>query len=145
MQASFETVIRTFGNNTGIEVPPSVLAELGAGKRPAVHISVEGYEYSSTVGAMAGLSLISLSKAHRVASGLSGGQAVQVVLTLIDTPRSVEVPPELRAALEAAGLAKSFDGLAYSRRKEFARQVDEAKAAATKERRVAKIVADLKG
>jgi hypothetical protein len=145
MQASFYTVIRIFGNNTGIEVPPSVLAELGAGKRPAVRVSVEGYEYSSTVGAMAGLSLISLSKAHRSASGLSGGQAVRVILTLIDTPRSVEVPPELSAALEAAGLAESFDELAYSRRKEFARQVDEAKAAATKERRVAKIVADLRG
>ena len=143
MQASFDTVIRAFGNNTGIEVPPAVLTELGAGKRPAVHVAVEGYEYDAAIGAMGGLALISLSKAHRESAGLVGGQAVRVVLRLIEEPRTVDVPPELLAALVAAGLDESFGNLSFSRRKEFARQVADAKAVSTKQRRAAKIVAEL--
>lgn len=49
----FETVMRPFGNNTGIEVPPEVIEALGGGKRPAVAVEVPGYAYRSTVGVRA--------------------------------------------------------------------------------------------
>ena len=52
MTQRFETTMSQFGNNTGIEVPPAVLEALGGGKRPAVVVSVNGYEYRSTVGVM---------------------------------------------------------------------------------------------
>jgi len=50
----FDTTLSAFGNNTGIVVPPEVIDTLGAGKRPAVVVDVNGYEYRSTIGTMNG-------------------------------------------------------------------------------------------
>jgi hypothetical protein len=144
MKATFETVIRGFGNNAGIEVPDDVIATLGATKRPPVVVTIGSYSFKSTVGVMSGLSLISLSKAHRDASGLAAGDRVKVTLELDAGTREVLVPEELEQALAKAKLTKVFDALSYSRRKEFARQVSEAKAVDTRERRIAKIVDTLK-
>lgn len=137
---TFDTVILGFGNNTGIEVPAESLAALGAGKRPPVLVRIGDYTYRSTVSAMGGRALISLPKAHRDAAGLSAGDAVTVSLELEVGPRPVPVPPELAAALRDAGLAEAFERLAYSKRKEHARQVTEAKTDATRERRIAKVL-----
>jgi uncharacterized protein YdeI (YjbR/CyaY-like superfamily) len=87
--------------------------------------------------------MISLSKAHREAAGLKAGDKVTVTLELETTPRTVEVPDELAKALSKAGARKTFDALAPSKRKEFVRQVAEAKAPETRERRIEKIVASL--
>jgi antitoxin component of MazEF toxin-antitoxin module len=143
METTFETAILGFGNNTGIEVPPANLAALGSSKRPPVTVTVNGYTYDSTVGVMGGRTLISLPKAHREAAGLKAGDAVSVTLVLVDGPRQVEVPAQLLAALEIAGLAARFEQLAYSKRKEHARQVSEAKTDATRDRRIEKVIAAL--
>ena len=37
---SFETTVTATGNNTGIVVPPEVIEELAAGKRPPVLVNV---------------------------------------------------------------------------------------------------------
>ena len=143
MTASYDTVIRAFGNNAGIEVPAEVLTQLGAGKRPKVLVRVGEYRFATTVGVMGGLALISLSKAHREASGLHAGQQIHVDLELDPAPTQVAVPPELAAALAEAGLVEVFDKFAPSRRKEYARQVSDAKTAETRDRRIAKIVTEL--
>lgn len=144
MQTTFKTVILGFGNNTGIEVPAENLAALGTSKRPPVRVTVDGYSYDSTVGVMSGRCLVSLPKAHREAAGVKAGDAVSVTLTLVTGHWTVEVPPELKSALDAAGLSQDFAQLAYSRRKEFARQVSDAKAEATRARRVDKVLAALR-
>jgi hypothetical protein len=143
MKTSFKTNIRQVGNNTGIEVPAENITELNAGKKPAVLVNVSGYQYSNTVGVMAGKYMISLSAAHRAASGLKGGDAVDVTLTLETAPRTVEVPNELLEALGVANLETVFAGLAPSKRKEFARQVTEAKTQETRDRRIEKIISQL--
>ncbi|WP_380167840.1 YdeI/OmpD-associated family protein [Jannaschia sp. R86511] len=140
MRTSFRTVILGFGNNTGIEVPEASLRELGAGKRPPVLVTVAGYDYRSTVGAMNGRSLVSLSKAHRDAAGLAAGDTVDVTLVLDEGPREVQVPAPLSAALDREGLSDRFAALSYSRRKELARQVAEAKTDSTRERRIGKVL-----
>ena len=142
-QTTFSTTVLGMGNNTGLEVPDAALAELGAGRRAPVVVTVAGYTYRSTVAVMGGKNLISLSKAHREASGLAAGDAVEVTLVLDDGPREVEVPDALQAALEQAGLTEAFAALSYSRRKEHARQVAEAKGDDTRSRRVAKVLTDL--
>jgi hypothetical protein len=63
--ATFRTIIGAFGNNAGIEVPPEVIAALGAEQRPAVLVNVDGYEYRNTVGVMGGKHLISVNAAVR--------------------------------------------------------------------------------
>jgi hypothetical protein len=51
---TFETTLKATGNNTGIVVPPEALEQLGAGKRPAVAVTVNGYAFDCTIGSMGG-------------------------------------------------------------------------------------------
>lgn len=138
------TVAGKVGAPTGIEVPPQCIAALGSSKKPAVKISLAGYTYRSTVAVMGGKFMIPLSAAHREASGLKAGDKVEVTLELDMEPRTVEMPEDLAAALsKKAGRRATFEALAFSKRKEFIRQVNEAKTQETRERRIAKIVAQL--
>ncbi|MCA9837320.1 MAG: DUF1905 domain-containing protein [Trueperaceae bacterium] len=143
MKTRFNTSIKATGNNTGIEVPPENMAELGTSKKPAVKVSVSGYTYASTVAVMAGNYMIPLSKAHREAAGLKAGDAVEITLELDTAPRTVDVPADLLEALNKAGLKEAFDSLAFSKRKEFVRQLEDAKTQETRERRRAKIIEKL--
>lgn len=139
--ASFDATLFAQGNNTGIEVPDDVIEALGAGRRPPVRVELDGHEFRTTVGVMGGRHLIPVSKAIREATGLSGGDDVSVVLTVDTSPREVEVPADLAAALAAAPAAKSFfDGLSNSLQRYHVGQVTDAKTDATRERRIAKAV-----
>ena len=140
----FETTLVLVGSNTGIEVPPTVLDELGGGKRPLVSVTVnDSYSYRSAVAPMAGRYLIAFSSDKRAATGLEGGEAITVELTLDTEPRTVEVPDDLAAALAAAGLRDAFDKLAPSQQKAHVTSVEGAKAAETRARRVAAVVEKL--
>src|SRR6188768_2287023 len=124
----FETTLSQIGNNTGIEVPPGIVEELGAGKRPAVNVSVNGYEYRSTIATMGGRFMIAFSSDKRAATGLRGGDPIAVELTLDTAPRTVEVPADLASALDAAGVRAAFDALAPSAQKADVTNVEGAKA-----------------
>ncbi|WEK12677.1 MAG: YdeI/OmpD-associated family protein [Candidatus Microbacterium phytovorans] len=141
----FETVMRQQGNNTGIEVPPEVIDALGGGKRPAVAVTVNGYSYRSTVGVMGGRFLIPFSSDKRAASGLGGGDALTVDLELDTLPRTVELPDDLAAALDASSVRSAFDALSPSARKAHVTNVENAKAAETRTRRIGAIVSALGG
>jgi hypothetical protein len=140
----FETTLFLVGNNTGIDVPPAVLEELGGGKRPLVNVTVnDDFSYRSAVAPMAGRYLIAFSSDKRAATGLRGGETITVELTLDTEPRTVEVPEDLAAALAAAGLRDTFDKLAPSHRKAHVTSVEGAKAAETRARRVSAVVEKL--
>ncbi len=144
MKETFNTILKTDGNNVGIEVPPEVIAKLGTSKKPPVIVTLAGYTYRNTVAVMGGKFMISLSKANREAAGVKGGDQVDVTLELDEEPRTVAVPDDLAAALSAKSGAKEiFDALAFSKRKEFVRQVEEAKTQETRDRRIAGIIAKL--
>lgn len=139
---AFETTVAAHGNNTGIVVPPEVVAQLGAGKRPPVLVDVNGYAYRSTVGVMGGKSMISISAAVREATGLAGGDPVRVTLTLATTPREVDVSDDLAAALAAApGTAAFFAQLPNSLQRFHVDNVNGAKSPGTRQRRIDKAVA----
>lgn len=132
------------GNNTGIEVPEDVVEALGAGKRPPVNVTVNGYAYRSTIAPMGGQYLIPFSSDKRKATGIGGGDAIEVELTLDTAPRTVEPPEDLAAALAASpGAAEAFAALSPSRQKAHVTSVESAKAQETRERRIAKAVAEL--
>jgi hypothetical protein len=132
-------------NATGIVVPPDAIERLAGGKRPPVVVTIGGYTYRSTVAVMGGLFMIPFSQEHRAQSGIAPGTDVEVSLELDRQPRTVEVPPDLAAALEAAGARARFDGLSYSVRKEHVRQVEDAKTPETRERRIVKVVGSVGG
>jgi len=147
MKATFTTpVVQAEDSNaTGLRVPAEAIAALGAGKRPKVTVSLNGYTYRSTVAAYGDLFMLPLSAEHRAAAGVQAGDQVEVTIALDLAPRIVEVPADLAAALAATpGATAAFDALSYTMRKEYVRQVEEAKATATRERRVAGILVKLK-
>ena len=141
----FETTMSQMGNNTGIEVPPEVIEALGGGKRPPVEVSVNGFEYRSTVGVMGGKSLIPFSSDKRAATGIRGGDAITVDVTLDSAPRTVALPEDLAAALAEAVIRESFVALSPSQRKAHVTSVESAKAAETRARRVQVVVTGLAG
>lgn len=131
-------------NATGISVPPEIVAALGKGKKPPVKVNVNGYAYRSTIAAYGDVFMLSVSAEHREAAGIKAGDEIEVTLELDLEPRTVDVPDDLTAALaEKPGAAAAYDALAYSKRKEFVRQVEEAKALETRQRRIAGIVSKL--
>ena len=133
-------------NATGIRIPAEVIAALGTQKRPKVKVTVNGYTYRNTVAVFGDVFMVGVSQEHRAAAGLQAGDPIEVTLELDTEPRTVDVPDDLRAALSAkTGVMDKFDALAFSRRKEFVRQVEEAKAQETRQRRITKIVAELGG
>jgi len=131
---------------TGIEVPPEVVAALGGGRRPAVTVTFRGHTYRSTVGVMGGRSLVPVSAEVRAAAGVAAGDVLEVTLERDDGPRTVEVPPDLAGALAGDPAAQeAFAALSYSLQRRHVLAVEGAKAAATRERRVAKVLAELRG
>jgi Bacteriocin-protection, YdeI or OmpD-Associated/Domain of unknown function (DUF1905) len=139
------TIVQSGKNTTGIQVPGEVMEALGAGKRPAVTVTVNGYRYRSTVASMGGVAMVSLSAEHRAGAGVAGGDEVEVDLELDTAPREVEVPADLAAALDAEPAARStFDGLSYSNRSWHVLQVTGAKTDETRRRRIARSVDLLK-
>lgn len=128
----------------GIVVPPDVVATLGTSKRPAVRVTLEGYTYRSTVAVMGGQFLLPLAKVHREAAGVKGGQSLKVTLELDTAPREVTVPADLEAALTKAKVLKAFESSSFTKRKEWVRAVEEAKAPETRARRIDKAVTALK-
>ncbi len=138
--ASFETTLTGVGNNTGIEIPAEVLEMLGAGKRPPLLVNVNGYEYRTTAGVMGGVSMIPVSAAIRKETGLAAGDAIHVLLTVADAPRQVDVPEDFAAAMAGAGVRGFFDGLSNSLQRYHVDQVNGAKAADTRSRRIDKAV-----
>jgi hypothetical protein len=142
---TFTTTLIQQGNNVGIDVPEEIVLGFGAGKRVPVTISLNGYTYSSTIAVMGGRYLVGVNAAHRAASGVAGGETHEVTIEHDAAPRTVELPDDLAAALEAAGVRDAFDALAYSRRKEHVRSIEDAKAPETRARRIATAVSGLGG
>ena len=82
--------------------------------------------------------------ANRQAANAKAGDIVKVTLELDSGTRSVTMPDDLVTALQTSGLIEVFEGLSYSKRKEFARQVSDAKATDTRLRRIEKVLENLK-
>jgi hypothetical protein len=129
---------------TGFRVPPEVVDALGSGRRPRVVITIGPHTYRSTVAVMGGAYMLPLSAENRTAAGVAAGDTVDVTLELDTEERTVDVPEELATALAAApGARAAFDALSYTARRERALSVESAKQTETRERRIAKIVAEL--
>jgi hypothetical protein len=142
----FRTRIQQSGRTaTGIQVPEDVVEALGSGKRPPVKVTINGYEYRSTVAVMGGVYMVGISAEHRAGAGVAGGDEVDVEMDLDTAPRQVTVPADLGAALDADPQARhTFDGLSYSNKSWHVLQVEGAKTDETRQRRIAKSVNILK-
>ncbi|HEX2370621.1 MAG TPA: YdeI/OmpD-associated family protein [Acidimicrobiia bacterium] len=135
------TIVQSGKNTTGIEVPPEVVEALGAGKRPKVKVTIGDYTYRSSLASMGGVPMVSLSAENRAGAGVAGGDEVEVELAVDLEERTVTVPPDLAAAIDAVPAARAtFDRLSYSNQSWHVLQVEGAKADETRQRRIAKSV-----
>ena len=79
------------------------------------------------------------------AAWVERGDSARVVLQKDMVERTVEVPKALRRALDGDAEAKTaFERLSYSRKKEYAQWISEAKQEQTRARRIAKALAMLR-
>jgi hypothetical protein len=129
---------------TGIEVPETVVEGLGAGKRPPVRVTINGYTYRSTVAPMGGAYMVGVSAENRAAAGVKGGETHDIELTLDSAPREVELPEDFAAALAADPEAgRTFDALSPSNKGYHTALIAGAKSDETRRRRIEKQVAAL--
>jgi hypothetical protein len=142
----FRTTILQGGKTaTGIQVPDEVVEALGAGRRPAVRVTINGFTYRSTVAVVGGRYMVGVSAENRAGAGVAGGDEVDVDVELDTAPREVDVPPDLTAALAAEPEAmRTFEGLSYSNKSWHVLQVTGAKTEETRQRRIARSVDALK-
>ena len=143
MAVTYKTTILGFGNHAAIEIPDEILTKLGANRRAPLKITLNGYTYQSTATAMDGKCLVVFPTRNRQASGVNSGDTLDVTLELDSGYRNVDIPTELLERLKQSGLTQIFHDLTYSKRKEFARQIAEAKSPETKSRRLEKILQSL--
>ena len=127
-----------------VELPVDVPALFG-GKRPPVRGTVNGAPFRSTIAVYGGRYLLGLNREVREAAGGVGvGDGVVIELERDDEERTVEVPDDLRAALDADLLA-FFESLSFTHRREYVEWIEEAKREETRRRRVEKAVELLRG
>jgi bacteriocin resistance YdeI/OmpD-like protein/uncharacterized protein DUF1905 len=142
----FRANVETSGKTTmGFQVPPAIVEALGAGKRPPVRVTINGFTYRSTVAPMGGVFMMGLSAENRAGAKVSGPGVIDVDMELDTAPREVTVPPDLAKALGAEPAArKTFDGLSYSNKSWHVLQIAGAKSDETRQRRIAKSVEALR-
>jgi bifunctional DNA-binding transcriptional regulator/antitoxin component of YhaV-PrlF toxin-antitoxin module len=142
----FRTTVLLGGKTaTGLPVPDDVVEALGAGKKPAVTVTLGGHSYRTTVASRGGQFLVPLSAENREKAGVAAGDDVEVEIVLDTAPRELEIPEDFVAALAADPEArKRFESLSYSGKQRFVLPIGQAKAEETRQRRITKAVTDLR-
>lgn len=131
---------------TGIRVPDEVLAQLGGGKRTPVQVTINGVTYPSTIAMMKGEPMLPVSAEIREKAGVQAGDELTVGLEVDDAPRTVEIPEDLQAALASDPVSRQrFEALSYSNQRRHVLAVTGAKTAETRERRISKVLDELRG
>jgi hypothetical protein len=129
----------------GMHIPPEVVEALGAGKKPPVRVTINGYTYRSSIATVDGRFMVGVSVENRAKAGVDAGQEVDVDLEVDTEPREVSVPPDFQAALDHdPAAARFFASLSYSNRLRHVRPIADAKTAETRQRNIEKSIAALR-
>lgn len=142
----FRTKVLAAGKTAaGVEVPEKVVLGLGSTKRPMVKATINGYTYRSSIARMGGRFMLSVSNDVRSRTGVVPGETIDIDVELDTDKRDVEVPPELAKALAKDAKAKKyFESLSYSRKYALAAPISNGKTPETRQRNLAKALANLK-
>jgi hypothetical protein len=133
----FEVV---FDDEPGVPLSDGDLAALGGGVRVPVAGTIDGAPFRTRAFRMGGQQGVRFNKGILAAAGRGPGDHVVVELWRDDEPREVDVPADVAAALDAAALRNGFDAFAFTHRREWVEWVEQAKKPETRERRIAKVV-----
>jgi hypothetical protein len=127
---------------TFLPIPFDVEQEFGSRARVAVAGTINNHPFrSSIMPGGDGTHSMMVSQALQAGARASAGDLVAVVMDIDKAERKVEVQEEFRMALKRAPAAREFFGqLSYSRQKEFADWIADAKRPETKSARVGKSI-----
>ena len=141
----FRTTLELNGKTaTGMRVPAEVVESLGAGKRPPVRVTINGYTFRNTIAVYGSEYFQGVSAKDREGAGIAAGDEIDVDIELDTEPREVVVPDDFAKALKRESAAKRFfDGLSYSNRRRIVLAIEDAKTPETRQRRITKSVANL--
>ncbi|WP_328523766.1 YdeI/OmpD-associated family protein [Kribbella sp. NBC_00359] len=132
------SIVVNDGGGGWVEVPGEVVAALGGGGRIPVQATFDGIAYRGSIASMGGCMALGILKSIRGELGKGAGDPVTVTLVRDAAERTVEVPADLAAALQEAGLRTAFDALSYSHRREHVNAINDAKKPETRVRRISK-------
>ncbi|MFD6699951.1 MULTISPECIES: YdeI/OmpD-associated family protein [unclassified Microbacterium] len=139
------TVLEPMGPAGAIVLTDAQVAEISSAKAFPVAVTIGQSTARLRLARMGGKNLIGFSKANRAAMGIELGEEFDAVIAPDAAERTVDVPEALASALADAGLTAAYDGLSFTRRKEIAVSVADAKQEATRDRRIAKALDELRG
>lgn len=132
------------GPATAFLLSDEQVAQLSGKRAFPVLVEVNGTTARLRLARMGGVNMIGLSKAVRAQLGVEIGDTVEALIQPDEAERTVEIPEALASALAAhPTAATAFEALSFTRRKEIARSIAEAKQEATRERRLVKALAEL--
>jgi len=145
-RATFRATLLLEGRTaTGVRVPPETVHALAAGRQPLVRVTIGDHSYPSKISVRGDRFMLPVSAANREAAGIEAGDEIEVSLELDTEPRTVAVPSDLAAALEAAPEALHyFESLSYSRQRWYVLNVEGARTTETRDRRIASAVTRLR-
>lgn len=133
------------GGGAAARIPPEEAVRLAALKQMRVTGSLNGKTIRTSTMPYRGGLYVGVHKAAREAAGVGIGDEVEPELTRDDSPRVLEIPPELETAFVAEpALRERFDALSFSRRRDLAGPISEAKKPETRAARLEKALAALR-
>jgi hypothetical protein len=133
------------GNTAGFVIPDDAVEELGGGRRPKVVVTVGPHTWRSSIAHMGGQFMLGVSMENRAAAGVTAGEVLDLDVELDTVQRTVDVPDDLAAELAGDDAARAtWDRWSFTRRKEAARLLTEAKKPETRTRRLEKVLTDLR-
>ena len=136
----FKTILLQSGKTaTGIKIPPEIIEKLGAGKKPLVKVTINGFTYRSAVAVMDGAFMVGVNADNRAAAGVKGGDRIEVSIALDTEERHIELPAEFQKILDKKPIAKkAFEALSNSRKKQMVIPIAAAKTEETRNRNIEK-------
>ena len=146
MTYRFRTVIEAaVGGGAAAQVPPDVTEALGGRKQMRVTGALNGVPIRTSTMPYRGGFYVGLHKAAREAAGVNIGDEVELELTRDDSPRVLDLPAELEAAFaDEPALRERFESLSFSRRRDLAAPISEAKKPETRAARLQKALVALR-
>ena len=126
------------GGGAVVLVPPDVATALGGLKQMRVFAKVNQVSYRSSTYPWRGEGLyLGVHKAIREDARVEFGESATFEVTRDDSPRVLELAPELEAALaQSPELKVRFEALSFTRRRELADPIAEAKKPETRSARL---------
>lgn len=139
---TFRAVIEDAGGGGAFVVIPFDVERVFGKKRVKVMATIEGMPYRGSLVRMGGEHhILGILKEIREKTGKKIGDEIEVTLEEDTEPRRIELPQDLRAALERNPEAEAFfQRLSYTHQKEYIRWIEEARREQTRRRRIERAI-----